>query len=192
MLAHPSPSLPGSLRDLARRHAARSPSCRHKSRLFVMYRRCMRAAIVNATNCRCRSVTELMPKPVYPSGLASPSAMALVMCQKYVEACPCIGRSSTVCYTWPRETTANWMIYGALFFRTINCTESCHPYAGGYWPSGHIIGYEHTFINLAKELMDGISKGYSPSPNFEDGVNNQIVLDSVEKSVQNGSWVNVS
>ncbi|MFD0676572.1 gfo/Idh/MocA family oxidoreductase [Paenibacillus sp. LMG 31456] len=81
---------------------------------------------------------------------------------------------------------------GMQGFRTINCTESCHPYAAGYWPSGHIIGYEHTFINLAKELMDGISKGYSPSPNFEDGVNNQIVLESVEKSAQNGSWVNVS
>jgi hypothetical protein len=59
---------------------------------------------------------------------------------------------------------------GLQGFRTINCTEELHPFAGAYWPPGHIIGYEHTFINLMVELMNGIAKGYSPVPNFEDGL----------------------
>ena len=96
---------------------------------------------------------------------------------------------------WDLENMNNLQVYladdepGLQGFRTINCTEEHHPYAGVYWPAGHIIGYEHTFINLMKELMNGISKGYSPNPNFEDGVRNQAVLEAVEKSVETRSWV---
>lgn len=63
--------------------------------------------------------------------------------------------------------------------------------ASAYWPAGHIIGYEHTFINLLVELMNGVEKNYSPSPNFEDGVRNQAVLEAVERSSSSRQWVNV-
>jgi predicted dehydrogenase len=81
---------------------------------------------------------------------------------------------------------------GLQGFRTINCTEELHPFAGAYWPPGHIIGYEHTFINLMVALMDGIAKGYSPVPNFEDGVKNQAVLAAVEQSANTKQWVELS
>ena len=32
-------------------------------------------------------------------------------------------------------------------FRSIIVTEGVHPYAGAWWPPGHILGYEHTFVN---------------------------------------------
>ncbi|WP_256975923.1 Gfo/Idh/MocA family protein [Paenibacillus sp. MY03] len=76
-------------------------------------------------------------------------------------------------------------------FRTITCTEGIHPYAGAYWPAGHIIGYEHTFINLLHELTNGIAENRSPSPNFEDGYRNQLVLEAVETSSVNKSWVKI-
>ena len=44
-------------------------------------------------------------------------------------------------------------------FRTVMVTEPDHPYMGAYWPPGHIIGYEHTFIHTVKDLLDGISAG---------------------------------
>jgi predicted dehydrogenase len=99
---------------------------------------------------------------------------------------------------WDMENLNNLQVYleedepGLQGFRTINCTEVEHPFAGAYWPAGHIIGYEHTFINLLVEMMNGISRGFSPSPNFEDGVRNQIVLDAVEQSVRTGKWVKMS
>lgn len=99
---------------------------------------------------------------------------------------------------WDMENMNNLQVYleedepGLQGFRTINCTEVEHPYGKVYWPSGHIIGYEHTFINLLAEMMKGISKGTSPNPNFEDGVRNQIVLEAVEQSVKTGGWVNIS
>jgi hypothetical protein len=30
-------------------------------------------------------------------------------------------------------------------FKTIQATDPAHPYVKGWWPPGHIIGYEHTF-----------------------------------------------
>ena len=73
-------------------------------------------------------------------------------------------------------------------FRTVNATEPEHPYAGAWWPPGHIIGYEHTFVHTIKDLMDGIKMGESPAPTFEDAYRCQAVLDAVERSVEGGGW----
>ena len=80
---------------------------------------------------------------------------------------------------------------GLQGFRLIQATESVHPYAGRYWPVGHIIGYEHTFINLVADALVAIHKGELPSPNFFDGYENQRVLDAVEQSATNRSWVSL-
>lgn len=76
-------------------------------------------------------------------------------------------------------------------FRTIICNEGVHPYAGAYWPSGHIIGYEHTFINTVHDLMQGLASGQSPQPNFVDGVKNQAVLEAAEISAREKQWVRI-
>ncbi|WP_074599085.1 Gfo/Idh/MocA family protein [Sediminibacillus halophilus] len=80
---------------------------------------------------------------------------------------------------------------GLQGFRTINCTEEEHPYVGVYWPPGHIIGYEHTFIHLLYEFLQGIAKESQPSPSFLDGVRNQAVLQAVEQSAESRRWVKV-
>lgn len=77
---------------------------------------------------------------------------------------------------------------GLQGFRTINVTEPVHPYTANWWPAGHIIGYEHTFVHVVKDLMDGIARGESPHPDFEDGFRNQAVLDAVERSSESCSW----
>lgn len=80
---------------------------------------------------------------------------------------------------------------GEQGFRLIQVTESDHPYTGQYWPPGHIIGYEHTFINLLASAIEDIAIGQSPRPNMEDGLRNQQVLHAVELSSHDGSWVKV-
>lgn len=80
---------------------------------------------------------------------------------------------------------------GAKGFALIQATEGDHPYAGRYWPVGHIIGYEHTFINLVADAVSAIAKGEMPSPNFVDGFENQRVLDAVEVSAANRGWVSL-
>lgn len=76
-------------------------------------------------------------------------------------------------------------------FRTIHCTEDVHPYASAYWPAGHNIGYEHTFINLMTALFKGIQEGYAPSPNFYDGLQIQKVMAAVEQSAVEKRWIDV-
>ena len=77
---------------------------------------------------------------------------------------------------------------GLQGFRTLNVTEGADPYTANWWPAGHIIGYEHTFVHVVKDLMDGIAAGVSPSPTFEDGFRCQAVLDAVERSAASGTW----
>jgi len=76
-------------------------------------------------------------------------------------------------------------------FRTINVNEGSQPYSGVYWPPGHIIGYEHTFINTVYDLLNGHTKGESPHPNFRQGAQCNAVLDTVEKAAQSKQWEDV-
>lgn len=76
-------------------------------------------------------------------------------------------------------------------FRNVLVTEPEHPYMEGWWPPGHIIGYEHTFIHTVKDLLDGIRTGESPAPTFEDGYRCQAVLDAVERSIESRGWSEV-
>lgn len=77
---------------------------------------------------------------------------------------------------------------GLQGFRTINVTEGVHPYAGAWWPAGHILGYEHTFTHAVKDLLDGIASGQNPHPSFEDGYRCQAVLDAVARSTKSRAW----
>ena len=61
-------------------------------------------------------VTAPMPKPVYPGSLASPSALAFIMNQKYGEGLPLYRQEQQLALlgiNLSRQTLANWMIYAA-------------------------------------------------------------------------------
>jgi predicted dehydrogenase len=73
-------------------------------------------------------------------------------------------------------------------FKTILATDPSHPYIGAWWPPGHIIGYEHTFIHTVLDLMKAIAEEKIPTPNFEDGVRNQRVLAAIERASISGKW----
>lgn len=78
---------------------------------------------------------------------------------------------------------------GQQGFKLIQATEAMHPYAGRYWPVGHIIGYEHTFINLIADALFAMNRGDPISPNLNDGYEVQRVLEAVERSVTERCWV---
>ena len=76
-------------------------------------------------------------------------------------------------------------------FRRVMVTEPEHPYIKAWWPPGHIIGYEHTFVHTVYELLEAMADRRVPWPSFVDGVRNQRVLDAVEKAAQTRAWVSV-
>jgi predicted dehydrogenase len=73
-------------------------------------------------------------------------------------------------------------------FRRILVTEPTHPYAGAWWPPGHLLGYEHSFTHEVVDLLRDIAAGTDPTPSFADGLQVQLVLDAVVRSAQSGSW----
>ena len=76
-------------------------------------------------------------------------------------------------------------------FKTILVTDAKHPYVGAWWPPGHIIGYEHTFTHTVFDLLNAIKTGKIPTPNFEDGVRNNRVLDAIERSAKSKQFERV-
>lgn len=56
-----------------------------------------------------------------------------------------------------------------------------HPYASAWWPDAHIIGYEHTFINQAADIMMvlGGKEPVVPLGDFDDAFQTQRVLEAV-------------
>jgi predicted dehydrogenase len=77
-------------------------------------------------------------------------------------------------------------------FRRILVTEPSHPYAGAWWPPGHLLGYDHTFAHEVKDFLTAIAAGTDPSPSFEDGLQVQRVLAAVTRSASDrGVWTDV-
>jgi predicted dehydrogenase len=72
-------------------------------------------------------------------------------------------------------------------FRRILVTEAEHPYLEAWWPPGHALGYEHTFVHQARDLVEAIASGTDPMPSFADGLQVQRVLAAVEESAQKNS-----
>ncbi len=76
---------------------------------------------------------------------------------------------------------------GEQGFKRILVTEPEHPYMANWWPTGHLIGYEHAFSHEVRDFVDDIMAGRDPEPSFADGLQVQRVLAAVEQSAGNGS-----
>jgi predicted dehydrogenase len=76
-------------------------------------------------------------------------------------------------------------------FRTILCMDSVHPYAAHWWPDGHIVGYEHTFVHHVVDFVKALHDGAPFAPDFDDGVAVQAVLEAALQSCVDGGWVKV-
>ncbi|WP_340023343.1 Gfo/Idh/MocA family oxidoreductase [Paenibacillus sp. FSL K6-1096] len=77
-------------------------------------------------------------------------------------------------------------------FRRVLATDPSHDYAEAWWPPGHTIGFEHTFIHEMLELSNAIEEGRQPEPNFRDGVKCQAVLEAVDRSIEQRRWVPIA
>ncbi|MFE0674726.1 Gfo/Idh/MocA family protein [Streptomyces sp. NPDC058867] len=72
-------------------------------------------------------------------------------------------------------------------FRRILVTEPDHPYLDAWWPPGHGLGYEHSFVHQARDLVHAVAEGRGPEPSFADGLQVQRVLAAVEESAEKNS-----
>ena len=69
-----------------------------------------------------------------------------------------------------------------------------HPYAAAWWPDAHVLGYEHTFINQAADILRvlGNKKPEVPLPDFADAYETQRVLEAAMISAKERCAVKMS
>jgi predicted dehydrogenase len=69
-----------------------------------------------------------------------------------------------------------------------------HPYADAWWPDSHGLGYEHTFINQASDILAVIGGGNPrvPLPDFADALKTQRVLQAAIESARNRAPVELA
>lgn len=74
-------------------------------------------------------------------------------------------------------------------------SESYHPWWKHWWPQGHIIGWEHTFVHELNHLLDAIVNDQPVGPHgatFEDGYRCAVVCDAIVESAQSGRRVDIA
>lgn len=74
-------------------------------------------------------------------------------------------------------------------FRRILVTEAQHPYLDAWWPPGHVLGWEHSFVHEIADFLRAIGDNRPPTPSFEDGLVVQRVLAAIEESSAAGQAV---
>jgi predicted dehydrogenase len=79
-------------------------------------------------------------------------------------------------------------------FHDVLVTEGYHPFWSNWWPHGHIIGWEHTFVHEITHLLDAIVNQKDVAPygaTFEDGYKNAVICDAIVESAESGRRVDV-
>jgi predicted dehydrogenase len=80
-------------------------------------------------------------------------------------------------------------------FRTVLVSEADHPFWEWWWPHGHMIGWEHSFVHELHHLLSAIRDDGDVAPHgatFEDGYRCAEVCDAILRSAESGSREEVS
>ena len=67
-------------------------------------------------------------------------------------------------------------------YQRVLMNEGDDPYGSRWWPPGHNIGWEHTFVHEYAEFLTAIDEGIEHRPNFADGAAVQRVIDAIQRS----------
>ncbi len=76
-------------------------------------------------------------------------------------------------------------------FRDIIVTEPSHPYAGNWWPPGHLLGYEHSFVHTIADFVTAVVERKRIRPDFADGLETQRLIDAIARSAKTRRVVNL-
>jgi predicted dehydrogenase len=79
-------------------------------------------------------------------------------------------------------------------FHDVMISEGSHPWWSNWWPHGHIIGWEHTFVHEITHLLDAIVNDKPVDPigaTFLDGYRASVICDAIIKSAESKKQVAV-
>jgi predicted dehydrogenase len=79
---------------------------------------------------------------------------------------------------------------GNAGFRTVLVSEADHPFWQHWWPQGHMIGWEHSFVHELHHLLTAIRDDGDVAPHgatLEDGYRAAEICDAMLRSAEAGS-----
>jgi predicted dehydrogenase len=79
---------------------------------------------------------------------------------------------------------------GNAGFRTVLVSEADHPFWEHWWPQGHMIGWEHSFVHELHHLLTVIRDGGDVAPHgatLEDGYRAAEICDAMLRSAESGA-----
>ena len=79
-------------------------------------------------------------------------------------------------------------------FTQVLVSESYHPFWKNWWPQGHIIGWEHTFVHQFAHFFDAVVNKAPVTPmaaDFEDGYRNAVICDAILQSAKERKQVDI-
>ena len=79
-------------------------------------------------------------------------------------------------------------------FHDIIVTEPEHTLFREWWPTGHTLGWDHTFIHELNHFLEAVATDVSIEPygaTLEDGYRNVVICDAMLKSAEVGRRVEI-
>jgi predicted dehydrogenase len=76
-------------------------------------------------------------------------------------------------------------------YETVLVTDQHDPYIDRWWPPGHVIGWEHTFVHENYEFLRSAVGEGPHAPDFEAGYRVQELMAAIERSDERGERVEV-
>jgi len=101
------------------------------------------------------------------------------------------GSKGSLSFSLERLNELELLTEGDRGFQTVTVTDPDDPYIDHWWPPGHVIGWEHTFVHENYEFLSAAASDEDHSPSFEDGYRVQELLTAIEESDDAGEWVDV-
>jgi predicted dehydrogenase len=79
-------------------------------------------------------------------------------------------------------------------FHNALISEGYHPYWSNWWPHGHMLGWEHSFIHEFHHFFDAIVNNKNVAPyaaTFVDGYRNAVICDAILESARSKRAVDI-
>ncbi len=79
-------------------------------------------------------------------------------------------------------------------FHNVLVSEPFHPYWSNWWPQGHMIGWEHSFVHEFDHFFRAIVNNTDVAPygaDFVDGYKNAVICDAIVESSNSGRRVDI-
>jgi predicted dehydrogenase len=80
-------------------------------------------------------------------------------------------------------------------FHNALISEGFHPYWANWWPHGHMIGWEHSFVHEFHHFFDAIVNNKDVAPygaTFVDGYRNAVICDAIVESSRSERAVDIA